>query len=249
MTFAEPLATGATDTFPVATVACALGLVLVPLVSGRLVSPRRERRRAWLSAAGGASVAYVLVLLLPEVSEVALEYGKARGDALLIEQAVYLAVLGGLLVFYGLEVFAAQHTSETEPSPLRFWIHLGSFAVYSAVIAYLLFHQEVPDLRNLLFYAVAMALHFAVTDYGLRRHYDQLYERFGRWMLSGATLFGAVLGLLVTLDVIVLSLLFGFVAGSLILNVVKEELPEASEGLFVPFVAGAVVYVVLILLS
>ena len=49
--------------------AAALVFALVHVVGPRLVSLRAVPRNAWLSLAGGVSVAYVFVLLLPELAE------------------------------------------------------------------------------------------------------------------------------------------------------------------------------------
>jgi hypothetical protein len=249
MQVALPLAQESAGGFPVAALVFAAGLAVVHLVSGRVWSAGRGRRRRFLSSAGGASVAYVFVLLLPEISEAAVSYGEARDTALFVEQTVYVFVLLGFVVFYATEVFVARNVGEdVETSLLVFRAHVGAFATYSALIGYLLFHQEVSGVVNLFFYAAAMALHFAVTDYGMYRHHGAEYDRVGRWVLAGATLVGAGVGLFVDVSPLVLWTLFGFVSGGVVFNVIKEELPEAKEGLVLPFVAGALAYTVLVVL-
>lgn len=235
-------------TFPVAAFVFAVGLAMVHLVSGTEVLSVLGRRRRWLSAAGGASVAHVLVLLLPEVSEAASRFREVRGDELLFEQAMYVVVLLGFVFFYGVEVIVVQATgAEPQSAPTVYWADVGVFAVYSAIVGYLLFHQEVPGVVNPLLYAVAMAFHFTATDYGIRRHLGTAHDRLGRWVLASATLLGADVDLLLVPGGIVLQVLFAFVAGSIVLNVIKEELPEAPDGLFVPFAAGAAAYTALVL--
>ena len=44
-----------------------------------------------------------------------------------------------------------------------------------------------------------------------------------------------------------LAVLFAFLAGGVILNVIKEELPEEQESLFWAFALGAALYTVLLL--
>ena len=44
---------------------------------------------------------------------------------------------------------------------------MASFTIYNLLVGYLLLHREEMTLRALLFFAVAMALHFVVTNYGL----------------------------------------------------------------------------------
>ena len=101
-------------------------------------------RSKWLSFAGGISVSYVFVHIMPEL---------AKGQELLQEKTLeflehhsYLIALSGLLLFYGLEKAAKQspqshrHGSNDEMSANIdvFWLHISSFTLYNAIIGYLL---------------------------------------------------------------------------------------------------------------
>jgi formate-dependent nitrite reductase membrane component NrfD len=108
-------------------------------------------RSRWLSAASGVSVAYVFVHLLPELAVQREKVSRALASTVLarLDLHVYLIALVGLAVFYGLERMAEGHRPrEAEvapegPAPAAvFWIHIGSFAVYNALIGYLLLHRE-----------------------------------------------------------------------------------------------------------
>jgi hypothetical protein len=67
-----------------------------------------------------------------------------------------------------------------------FWLHISSFALYNGFIGYLLTHREEQDLRGLIFFSTAMALHFIVTDHGLRQAHRDTFEQLGRWVLGAA---------------------------------------------------------------
>jgi hypothetical protein len=152
--------------------------------------------------------------------------------------------------FFSAEVFVTQRRGEdVETSSLIFWGHIVVFSIYSGFIGYLLFHQEVETVFNLFYYALAMALHFSVTDYGLRRHHGEAYYRIGRWMLAGSTLVGGVIGFMGELDPLPLSMLTGFLAGAIVLNIIKEELPDLDESRFGAFAVGTIVYTLLIVLT
>lgn len=240
----------ATGTSPVAASVFTVCLALVHLLGSRWTVADAAGQRRWLSAAGGATIAYVFVLLLPEVSEAALVVGELRGDAFLAEQAVYLTALLGFVLFYGVEVVVVQRLGEdVEESSLVYRGHVVVFAVYSGLIGYLLFHQEVTGLANLFFYAVAMGLHFAITDAGLRRHHGTGFDRVGRWILAGATVLGGSVGLVTEIGGLLLSTLFGFVAGAVVFNVIKEELPDVTESRFAAFAAGALAYTAVLLFT
>ncbi|WP_255152352.1 hypothetical protein [Halorarius halobius] len=236
--------------FPVATVVFALGFAAVHLSAGRWEFVHPERRRLFLSAGGGASVAYVFVLVLPEMGEAALVVSEVRLDAFFAEQLVFLVALLGFTLFYGVEVFVSQRRGEAiETSRMVYRAHLLVFVAYSATIGYLLFHQERAGLTNLFFYSLAMGLHFAITDYGLHRHYGATFDTTGRVLLAAGTLVGATTGLLTALDPFSVAMLFGFLAGGIVFNVLKEELPDITESRFAAFAGGAFVFAVLLLLA
>jgi hypothetical protein len=93
-----------------------------------------------------------------------------------------------------------------------------------------------------------MGLHFLVNDYGLRQHYKARYESYGRWMLTSGIILGWIIGYFTEIHKAVVAILFAFLAGGVILNVIKEELPQERESRFWPFILGAAVYTSLLLL-
>lgn len=226
----------------------ALALAAIHLVAGKLRFLHVIPRSAWLSAASGASVAYVFVHLLPELSHGQEELSAALSLAFL-ERHVWLVALVGLVVFYGLErvaVTSREQQADDKTGPEVFWLHIASFGLYNALIGYLLLHREVETVEALLLYATAMGLHFFVNDYGLRQHHKEQY-RVGRWMLAAASMAGYGLGLAMEVSEPVLVVLIAFLGGGIVLNVMKEELPEERASRFGPFVFGAAAYTVLLL--
>ena len=248
-------------------------LAAIHLFTGRLVFLSEIPRSRWLSAAGGISVAYVFLHLLPELSKGQEVVGEEVGEGLaFLDRHIYLVALTGLALFYGLERLARQHAPRrvessnrrqdeaagrgtaaspaggTENAPV-FWLHIGSFAIYNAIIGYLLLHRtgEDEDASTLAFFAVAMATHFLVNDVGLREHHRTAYHRVGRWILAGAVLLGWAVGVAYEVPDAALFLLLALIGGGVILNVLKEELPEERESRFTAFVLGAAIYAVLLL--
>jgi zinc transporter ZupT len=225
------------------------------LVAGKLRFLEGTPRSVWLSLAGGVSVAYVFVQLLPELSEGQEAVAEAAGEGLaFLENHVYLLSLLGLAVFYGLE--RAATTSRRRrlagggdaPSRGVFWLHVASFAAYNALTGYVL-HQQAEDSGRaaLALFAIAMGLHFVVNDYGLREHHKADYARSGRWALVATLLLGWAIGLAGEISEAALATLLAFLAGGVILNVLKEELPEERESRYWAFALGAAAYAALLL--
>lgn len=208
------------------TLAAAVGLALVHLLAGRLRFLDVLPRSRWLSFAGGVSVAYVFVHLLPELSET----HHRAGDA------TFLLALAGLALFYGVE----QHSAGSQPR--AFELSMVSFAVYNALIGYLLVRGE----HELLLFTIALGVHFVVNDFGLREHHQEAYHRVGRWLLAGAVLAGWGLAQVAELSETAVGFVIAFLGGGVILNVLKEELPGERRARFVPFLLGATAYAALL---
>ncbi len=197
----------------------------------------------------GVSVAYVFVHVLPDLSAAQAEFRESVAVLLAIEHHVYIMALLGMMAFYGLEraakVSRQQSMDEGEgdaTQPGVFWLHMVSFGLYNALIGYLLMHREEPGALNLITYAIAMALHFVVNDYSLWEDHKRSYDHIGRWILSGAVVFGWVIGTQTMISRAFTAVLFAFLAGGVILNVLKEELPKERESQFWMFALGAIGY-------
>lgn len=243
--------------FDLLTFLCAAVFALIHLGAQRLSFLERRPRHGWLSFSGGVAVAYVFLHVLPELAAHEATFAQALdlpGEA--AEAWVYALALLGLAVFYGLERLAKDSRARSRAAGgddrvegELFWLHLGPFALYNLMIGYLLLHREQAGLASLSFYFVAMALHFVTSDLGLAGHHKERYRRHGRWLLAGAGLAGWALGAGVTAPPLAIGGLFAFLAGGVLLNVLKEELPEERESRFWPFGLGAAGYGVLLLLA
>ncbi len=227
----------------------AVSLALIHVLAGRLRFLSRVPRSAWLSCAGGASVAYVFLHLLPELAA-GQEAIAAAVPLAFVETHVWLVALFGLAVFYGLERAAVDSRRENAGGSTGrgvFWLHTASFGLYNVLIGYLLLHREESTRGSLLLFGLAMGLHFFVNDYGLQEHHKERYRRVGRWVLAAAVLAGWGLGVGVAVSDAAVAVLLAFLGGGVVLNVLKEELPEERESRFWAFALGAAAYTALLL--
>ena len=94
-----------------------------------------------------------------------------------------------------------------------------------------------------------MGLHLLVTDFGLRDHHRQLYDRLERWLLSSSVVLGGSVGIVFEMPPLLMSVLVAFLGGGIILNVLKEELPEERRSRFSAFVFGGAAYAALLIAS
>ncbi|CAM5361870.1 hypothetical protein SAFG77S_06900 [Streptomyces afghaniensis] len=221
-----------------------IGFIFIHFFSKTMKFIKDSPRSRFLSIAGGIAVSYVFIHLMPELSkhQRVLEQLGDKGIFHLFENHAYLIALLGLTIFYGLEKMVKKSKTGV------FWIHITSFFVYNALIGYLLIRETYRSNWGMLFYFLAMAVHFVTNDHSLRKDHKEIYDHFGRWLLTLAILFGWMVGLFTELKEIYISMLTAFLAGGIILNVLKEELPEERESSFIAFFLGLVSYSVLLLL-
>lgn len=218
-----------------------LGLAIIHIFGNRMTFLQGIPRSIWLSIAGGASVAYVFVHLLPELQKVSQElqfFG--------LSHSVYFIALIGLCFIYGLEKIAKNKTEVDEGNV--FWTHIFSYSIYNFIIGFLLISRpEEHDVNSLLLFFVAMGLHFFVDDYGLYFHHKNKYIHSGRWIVSGAVIFGGLVALATNLSQSIIYTALAFLTGGVIMNVLKEELPEERKSRYWAFFLGVAAYSVLLL--
>jgi zinc transporter ZupT len=227
----------------IASFGAVLVLAAVHALAARLGAIHGDSRRRWLSVASGVAVAFLFVHMVPLVA--------AGGEALAaagvgVQAPTFILALAGVIVFYGLERAAKRSKKAADADRTSreiFLVHLVAFAGYNAIIGHLL---VVEEHQSLPLFTAAIAIHFAVVDYGLEDHHQEPYVQYGRWVLVGAIIAGWAVSYLVVLPQAVIASLFAFITGAMVLNVLKEELPEKKERRFVPFVSGAAVCTLLL---
>ena len=235
---------------------CVLAWIFVHPFPRQVLSERQPGFRSLVSFAAGVSVAYVFIDLLPELDEASVSF-EALAEEIgvpLAEFSVHLAALLGFVLFYGLERLvrwkgaAPQEEGEGETDEraeflLKFW---GSSA-YVFLIAYLI-QERYGDRgeQGLILYAVAMTFHFVALRHSLRYEFTRQYDGGWRWLFAGACFGGWFVSAVVGSHELVVGLLLGFLGGMLIMNTTVMELPSEKEGRFIPFIAGSLLYALLL---
>lgn len=231
-----------------------LGLALL-LAASHLAAPRLRQfgglpERAVASLAGGLAVAYVFLHLLPEVAAGNEAIGEALSDVVtltpLLELAIFAVAMAGFLVFYGLERLAG-HTAErkghSEPGVAVYRLHLASFMMYNGLITYSMALRVRTGLLFAVLFTLAMGLHFVLTDRTFSERYPRRFRATGRVFLAGALLAGWLLdAAFAPTNTLIVTLLTAFLAGSVLLNVFKEEIPSSRRSSFPWFVGGLTGY-------
>jgi hypothetical protein len=232
--------------------AAALVFAATFLIGGR-VHPFRSLirdRRSILSFGAGMSAAYVFVHVMPELHDARRAFVDSVSTTLRYEgMAIYFIALLGFLLFYGLEHQSNRLRGPGESGAFgpAFKLDLIGFSAYVWLMAYLLVNHFGSSPFSIGLYAVALAFHFLSLDHSLRHEHGDTYERIGRYVLAGMALLGWGMGVLFALPGHILALLVAFISGAIIVNSLIMELPAEKDGRFLSFMAGGLVYGLILL--
>jgi hypothetical protein len=230
-----------------------LTLAVIHIFANKISVLHTLSRCKWLSLAGGISVAFVFVHILPELHRMQDSLESNGKPEILVENYLYVMALAGVLLFYGLEQavihFQKKNASDKDMAIEDdiFWWHIALFATFNILIGYYFHHElEVKGTSSFLTFT-ALGFHFLINDYSLLQHHENMYHDTGRWIMAGAVVVGWGIGTIYTTPEIISSALFALLAGAIIVNSFKEELPEDKESNFGFFLIGATIYSVLLL--
>ena len=195
----------------------------------------------FLSVGGGIAIAYVFVDLLPNLSE----NDKVIHDWLsgffpYFERHVYVLALSGFLFFFIMDRSKYLVWKETS-----FWLSLGSYALFNFFIGYAIAYKDDPSIQPLGLFTFAMALHYFTNDYTLIKEDMLKYEGCGKWVLIGFLIFGWAAGNWVIISDAAIALVNAFIAGGVIMNVTRHELPADNPNSTETFLLGSVFYTII----
>ncbi len=95
---------------------------------------------------------------------------------------------------------------------------------------------------SLVLFAPAMGFHFVAMDFALKETPRGEYHRSGWWILVGALALGSLVAVATPVSEVGIALFTAALAGAVILNVLKEELPAERRSRIAPLAIGAAVY-------
>jgi hypothetical protein len=96
---------------------------------------------------------------------------------------------------------------------------------------------------------LAGGLHVFIIDIAFHEHFGDHLDRYGRWLLAAAVLLGTPLSVVIEVDATALAVIWTFLSGSIILNVLKRKLPEANQTCYRSILFGCGLFVVLVLVT
>jgi hypothetical protein len=201
------------------------------------------RLRVAESFAAGASLAYVIVDLLVELTSVgaphvhsALPVGPSH------EKSLFAVVLAGAVAWYIVAAVAAKVGGRRS----RYSAHLVPLVVYSlfvgGAVALEAEHGAVP----LALFSIQMLLHLVVVEGHIRKHFEHQHTGLPYAVLAWAPGVAAAAWTILGLPEAALYLTLALVAGSTAVQVIQSELPSPIAVRIGPFFLGVCLYSVLV---
>ncbi len=217
-----------------------VAFILIHLFANELIPSGRIRRLKWFSFSGGLAVSYVFVYVLPTLHKEQILV-KKYGDYFTMESELYFIGLLGLILFYGIQKLVRNKQRQVKNAKTLFSLQIVFFGIYNMLVAYTVISHQVLGIQA-VFYGLAVGLHFIAVAHDLWIEYEELYDKVGKYVLALGILTGWTLGIGVDLSPLTESIIFAFIAGAMILNVLKYELPPDDEAHFLTFAVGVICY-------
>lgn len=219
-------------------------------LAGEHLHPLRgmiKDRRTIVSFSAGMSIAYVFVRMMPELHgarELLVESAPDRTALRFEGIGIYFLALVGFLCFYGLDRLRPTPAAESAAAGEHALAngHVAGLAAYVGLMSYLLVRDAGESAAATALYTLAFGGHFLALDHSLREGYGEAYRHRGRWWMAASCLLGWLLGVAFVLPEFPLSLLVAFISGGVIMTNTLMELSEGRDGRFLPFVAGSLLY-------
>lgn len=234
--------------------AATLFLVLFHYLSPWFANHLPGNGRAFVSFAGGVAVAYVFLHMLPDL----VEYNKPIGQFLITNQwltpftelLIYIVALIGFLVYFGLDLVAERYRDTGYHDDLVYGLHLAMFCLYNFLITYTMSLRALTSITATALFTFAMALHFVLTDRKFCRFYKEQFNHLGRFILITALIMGWLCSVIFDpVNILAAAFMVAFLAGSVLLNVFREELPTTGLTSYCWFTLGATLITGILLLQ
>lgn len=225
-----------------------LGLIAVILSLTQLLGPEiRARLRPHAaqvsSFGGGVAIAYVFLVLLPEL-DIAHKW---------LGEHIHLVALASFLTFYVAELLLIAQIHRTRltahlphrastPTTRAFWFHLGILWAFIWMVVFAMPDSKADNLVFAIFGTLTIALRLVYKDYILREHQDAQHQATGRYLLAVAPIAGFGAHYLVEPSPAALDLFVAVLAGGILQSVFRQELPSADTVELPWLLAGVAIF-------
>jgi hypothetical protein len=191
-----------------------------------------------VSFGAGVSITYIFMQLLPEFNR------------LTTPRISFIFPLAGFSVLHLSEKHLAQEDIEKKKLARDYGeIHSLFLFIYSAAIGYLVAFLVSENLVSGVLFFIPILIHVAVSSFSLSELHQNFVERpLVKISISASPLLGVTAYGYGILPGYVFQAVFGLVVGMFIYVVVRDSIPRGEKGKPFEYLAGVLIYLVLILI-
>jgi hypothetical protein len=232
---------------------------IINLFSFRIRSYAGINKHRLLSLFSGITAAFVFLDLLPSLQQSNQNLAiLINSEAVIVyEDAIFLVVFFGFLLFFSLECIAigrlkrAKGASDKKQSDNTtvYFVHYASSIFLQFIISFsLLFEYQYSIVGGVLF-TFAVSLHLVASDNALEETYPKLHGSNGRYFATIIPLLGVILSLVFPERMLEVSVLLAFVSGAILYQSIRSEIPTVNQkSSLALFLAGALFYAAILII-
>ncbi len=230
--------------YPIQSLIAIIIFSLVHLFANQARRLNFKTHSQFLSTGSGVALAYIFIDLLPKLSKGSLaDYGSWEKIFPFLERHDYIMALSGFLLFFIVD----RSQSILKKESVYFILSLSSYALLNFLIGYAVADKDNPEVRPLVLFTFAMALHYFMNDYSLTEAHGAQYDKFAKWILIACLFLGWLVGAYYQLSERAVALMSAFIGGGVIMNVTRHELPEENPHSLKAFLVAAIAYTAVLL--
>ena len=222
------------------------GLAVAFLALVHIGFPRFDRAahrylHLWLPLSAGVAIGYVFLYVMPELSDFTDEIIETQPDlSEFFQYRLFFIALLGLMTYLFIDRLGSGDDGLSHQARR---IQGIGFCGYNVLLGYLLTALPRPGPVPVLLGVITLGFHFLGIDHQIRHTHRELFDRQLRWMLAASIGIGWAIGIATNLPHIYFATATAFIAGSIIVNVMVEELPDRRRSSLLFFVVGVSIFV------
>jgi hypothetical protein len=229
---------------------------IINLFSLRIRSYAGENKHRLLSLFSGITAAFVFLDLLPSLQQSNQSLAQLSNSEFVAvyEDAIFLVVFLGFLLFFSLECIAvtrrkqAKATGGQSADTSVYFVHYASTIFLQFIISFsLLFEYQYSVIGGMLF-VFAVSLHLLASDNALEETYPNRHGRNGRYFATVTPILGVALSVVFPERMLEASVLLAFVSGAILYQSIRSEIPTVNrKSSLALFLLGALFYAAILI--
>jgi hypothetical protein len=211
-----------------------------------------------LSLFSGITAAFVFLDLLPSLQQSSQSLAELTNSEvfLVYEDAIFLVVFLGFLLFFSLECVAVSRKQIKKNGDKKqsantsvYFVHFASLVFLQFIISFsLLFEYQHSVVGGVLF-TFAVSLHLLASDSALEETYPGLHGRNGRYFATAIPILGVILSAIFPERMLEASVLLAFVSGAILYQSIRSEIPTVyRKRSLALFLVGALFYAAILII-